>query len=510
MAPSAPTRPRLTLKGLPRKRPGPAPKPLSERLKNRPPKQVKRVERSYTRERKIEVLVYLLNHQVRVLDDRLRRVPRRRVGQPHESNELAEPVVQEENGEFVWYRAPTYAEASDFWKIPTPTIQGWWDSRKKLLEGTGIELPQVDPVGFSATPAATGASRVPNRAQSTSSTTGGEVQQVQQRDGVPVADSTTAPATPSGPAPSPNPGHTQNPPASTDRTPLATVGGSSSANATHHYTGLTALTALTVHMGVKHHPSRSPTWGLPATPAHMLRQALPAIHVSSPTPSLKLATPGVYWRQLDTSPGEESRSTFTSAPSPSQQPAMTPATPQQVPPGANAPGTTTPAVAPDGNSPGQEEQEGERTDAPAPDDQGSSSPSAEDVSQNQGKGAAAAGSASPSDGTGAASATSRGEESAVTPMDVTTAVPEDEDTATPMEMTGSPDQDMAVTPIETEGDTTTPTEEESGTAEVAVETPAEPAATETLAEDTATPMEIDTEAPADPAVDTPGLLVLMR
>ncbi|KAJ4290134.1 hypothetical protein N0V88_006641 [Collariella sp. IMI 366227] len=162
MAPTPPssTRRPLTLKGLPRKKPGPVPKPLSERLKNKPPKQVRRVERSYSKERKIEVLMYLLNH--RVPDARPRKVPRRRIGQPHEQ-ELNQPMVQDQNGEFVWYRAPTYAEASEFWKIPTPTIQGWWDSRKKLLEGSGFDLPEVGPGGLSATLAATEASSMPGR-----------------------------------------------------------------------------------------------------------------------------------------------------------------------------------------------------------------------------------------------------------------------------------------------------------------------------------------------------------
>ncbi|KAK4187958.1 hypothetical protein QBC35DRAFT_368659, partial [Podospora australis] len=150
MAPNPPTpqggRRPLTQKGLPRKKPGPAPKPLSERLMQKSLKPVRRVERSYPKERKIEVLLYLLNH--RVPDARPRKVPRRRIGQPHES-ELTQPMVRDENGELVWYRAPTYAEASEFWKIPTPTIQGWWDSRDKLLEGTGIEVPGVGPGGMS-------------------------------------------------------------------------------------------------------------------------------------------------------------------------------------------------------------------------------------------------------------------------------------------------------------------------------------------------------------------------
>ncbi|GAB1311408.1 hypothetical protein MFIFM68171_01618 [Madurella fahalii] len=159
MAPALPARRPLTLKGAEKKRPGPTPKPLAERLPTKPVKQVKRVERSYSRERKIEVLLYLLNH--RVPDARPRRVPRRRIGQPHEQ-ELTQPMVRTETGEYVWYRAPTYAEASEFWKIPTPTIQGWWDSREKLLEGTGIEVPMVGPGGLSAQLAAAGASTIPN------------------------------------------------------------------------------------------------------------------------------------------------------------------------------------------------------------------------------------------------------------------------------------------------------------------------------------------------------------
>ncbi|KAK3393168.1 hypothetical protein B0H63DRAFT_516370 [Podospora didyma] len=142
--PQPPRRP-LTQKGVERKRPGPAPKPLSERLAMKAAKPVRRVERSYTRERKIEVLMFLLNH--RVPDPRPRKVPRRRIGQPHEE-ELTQPMVATPNGDLVWYRAPTYAEASSWWKIPTPTIQGWWDSREKLLEGTGIEIPKVGPGGL--------------------------------------------------------------------------------------------------------------------------------------------------------------------------------------------------------------------------------------------------------------------------------------------------------------------------------------------------------------------------
>ena len=93
-------------------------------MKNRKP--VRRVERSYTRERKVEVLMYLLNH--RIADPNPKRVARRRIGQPH-PDDL--PLPQEQmipdgrgpNGELIWYRAPTYAEASEYWKIPVPTVK---------------------------------------------------------------------------------------------------------------------------------------------------------------------------------------------------------------------------------------------------------------------------------------------------------------------------------------------------------------------------------------------------
>ncbi|EGZ76501.1 hypothetical protein NEUTE2DRAFT_77010 [Neurospora tetrasperma FGSC 2509] len=146
MAPRKPPPPpvvRLTAKGIPAKKRGPAPKPISERPWTAP-KPVRRVERSYSRERKIEVLQFLLNH--RIADYRPRKAPRRRIGQPpHEQEPVPQTATRDANGQLVWYRAPTYVEASEWWKIPIPTIQGWWDSREKILEGTGIELPKSKP-----------------------------------------------------------------------------------------------------------------------------------------------------------------------------------------------------------------------------------------------------------------------------------------------------------------------------------------------------------------------------
>ena len=200
MAPTPPpttARRPLTLKGLPRKKPGPVPKPLSERLKGKPMKPLRRVERSYTRERKIEVLMYLLNH--RIPDNRHRRqVPRSRVGQSHEQD-WTQSMIQNESGEYVWHRAPTYAEASQFWKIPTPTIQGWWDSRKKLFEGSGIELPEN--VSPDETPTPTPTPSAKGRAQVQEPARGAAVE---RRDAPPPAENRAPPAMPSGPAPSPD------------------------------------------------------------------------------------------------------------------------------------------------------------------------------------------------------------------------------------------------------------------------------------------------------------------
>ncbi|KAK4127083.1 hypothetical protein N657DRAFT_687434 [Parathielavia appendiculata] len=208
MAPSAPPPPRvrLTKSGRPWKRMGPAPKPLAERLKNRGLKEVKRVERSYTRERKIEVLLWLLNH--RVEDVRGHR-PRRRIGDPIEM-EVANPGTEEAlNGVLIWNRAPTYAEASQYWKIPVPTIQGWWDARKKILDGTGVELPEVGRGGpITLTPAPPGVDPHPvstaKRLRGPSNKNNGEQQHGQraassteQSVGTPA----TTPATPAAPAP---------------------------------------------------------------------------------------------------------------------------------------------------------------------------------------------------------------------------------------------------------------------------------------------------------------------
>ncbi|KAL2175405.1 uncharacterized protein P884DRAFT_279210 [Thermothelomyces heterothallicus CBS 202.75] len=69
--------------------------------------QLEDVERTYTRERKIEVLINLLNF--REPDACLTRFPRRRIGQSYEGERmLSHRMVREPSGAFVRYRAPTY------------------------------------------------------------------------------------------------------------------------------------------------------------------------------------------------------------------------------------------------------------------------------------------------------------------------------------------------------------------------------------------------------------------
>ena len=81
--------------------------------------------------------MYLLNHKV-AEKRKGYRVARRRMGQSqdHPESELLP------DGTRVYHRVPTYAEASDYWKIPVATISSWWDHREKILEGTGFELPK--------------------------------------------------------------------------------------------------------------------------------------------------------------------------------------------------------------------------------------------------------------------------------------------------------------------------------------------------------------------------------
>ena len=100
-----------------KKRPGPKSTPLSERPYKQH-KPVSRIERSYSRERKIQVIQFLIHHQV--MDDQRRRA-------------RAACVNIEPMPDGTIYRPPTSAEASAYWKIPARTIRTWWERRDKII-----------------------------------------------------------------------------------------------------------------------------------------------------------------------------------------------------------------------------------------------------------------------------------------------------------------------------------------------------------------------------------------
>ena len=101
--------PKSFLKDRKDTRPGPKPKPLNERI-YKPPKGIKRVERSYSRERKIEVILFRMNHRI----------------------QLITPITR-----LVYYRPPTFKEMEGFWKIPEQTMCDWWKNREKILQSKG-------------------------------------------------------------------------------------------------------------------------------------------------------------------------------------------------------------------------------------------------------------------------------------------------------------------------------------------------------------------------------------
>jgi hypothetical protein len=104
-----------------KKKPGPKPKPLSERIPVTKP--VTRIQRTYSKEEKIQVLTFLTNHKM--LRTRT-QISRRRSG--------ADVTVDS-----LTYRDVTFQEASDFFKIPASTISHWWTARNEILQNQGRE-----------------------------------------------------------------------------------------------------------------------------------------------------------------------------------------------------------------------------------------------------------------------------------------------------------------------------------------------------------------------------------
>ncbi|KAK2039303.1 hypothetical protein LZ31DRAFT_598963 [Colletotrichum somersetense] len=105
--------------GTPYKRPGPPPKPLHERTyRHRAP--VTRVERSYTDQRRKEVIMFLEGHKL-AFDDTDAQARRTRV--------RADQQPPVEKG----YRWPTLLEALEWFKVPERTIHSWWQRRDKIM-----------------------------------------------------------------------------------------------------------------------------------------------------------------------------------------------------------------------------------------------------------------------------------------------------------------------------------------------------------------------------------------
>ncbi|RFU25261.1 hypothetical protein B7463_g11085, partial [Scytalidium lignicola] len=104
-------------------KPGPKPKPLEERIYKPRSQPVTSARRSFTRERKIEVLKYLFHHKVIATSSPHYQKPRVRFGMP-------ESIITVDG---VTYQAVTTEEASQFWKIPVSTIKQWWLKREEIL-----------------------------------------------------------------------------------------------------------------------------------------------------------------------------------------------------------------------------------------------------------------------------------------------------------------------------------------------------------------------------------------
>ncbi|EFQ28800.1 uncharacterized protein GLRG_03944 [Colletotrichum graminicola M1.001] len=104
--------------GTPYGRSGPAPKPLHERTSYKERAPVKRLERSYTAQRKREVIMFLESHKL-PCDDNDTRARRNRADQ--------QPPAEK------GYRWPTLSEASEWFKVPEGTIHSWWQKRDNIM-----------------------------------------------------------------------------------------------------------------------------------------------------------------------------------------------------------------------------------------------------------------------------------------------------------------------------------------------------------------------------------------
>ncbi|CAK7271077.1 hypothetical protein SEPCBS57363_004430 [Sporothrix epigloea] len=118
-----------------RPKPGPKPKPLDQR-KYTVTKPVLRVERSYSNDKRRDVLAYLYNE---------------RVYDPCSSMQVRQGMTRHPADQ---YREVSYREASIYFKIPKSTITKWWAQRERILGGKLPPNKQI-PTSVEKTPPAT-------------------------------------------------------------------------------------------------------------------------------------------------------------------------------------------------------------------------------------------------------------------------------------------------------------------------------------------------------------------
>ncbi|KAI0855431.1 DDE superfamily endonuclease-domain-containing protein [Xylaria cubensis] len=105
-------------------RPGPKPKGLKDRT-YRTPKPIRRVERTYSKRRKVEVLLFLDNHRIPIT-----QTTRDGDVMPPNTSRTLVGAFSVEKG----YRRPYLKEVAEYFKISShSTIQYWWSQREKIL-----------------------------------------------------------------------------------------------------------------------------------------------------------------------------------------------------------------------------------------------------------------------------------------------------------------------------------------------------------------------------------------
>jgi hypothetical protein len=87
------------------------------------------LQRSYSREKKIQVITFLVHHKV--VRSRLTQQRRRREGASEADVLLSMDLLT--------YRDVTLEEAAAFFKIPVRTVGGWWAKREAIVQNNSRE-----------------------------------------------------------------------------------------------------------------------------------------------------------------------------------------------------------------------------------------------------------------------------------------------------------------------------------------------------------------------------------